>query len=328
MTKTLSDLPLETIEHIVDYLPNRDALLYLRQSSKDLCAKTLRQFSKVYFTNVEWRLNASNARAICHFSTRPLVVEHLASIELTAPASGGRSYDNFWKAKNINLTDLATALSRFSHLRDLKLVGFGSGNGHKDGGYFMHILVTHLATNRLEQLRLHDIALIEKDAVELVKKSHRKIKKFSLIRVDLIFKNSSAFAENEPYPPWSQLLLAMECFLNHCEVAIETPRVDGAHYFICPPWGTLDFSKYQWKGLTIEHLDNDDDDEPLALIHIADNSDWWEGIKRACIFAVAENIQYISPDKYFDWLSEYKFWRDFEQMDFSRHEKLRKLQSL
>lgn len=322
MASSLSDLPLELINRIVDYLPNRDALLQLRQTSKCLCAKTLEQFSKAYFATSFWTLGGSNTRAICHFATRPLVVAHLASITLEAPTRD-RTYDDFWKAKKIDPASLATALNRFTYLRSLKLEGFREP-AHDDGWSFMKAFISHLATNDLEKLELYNVDLTQNDAVNLVKKFHRTLKAIVLSGIDIVFRPSTERKKHRYYSPWAEVLTAMECFSNNCEVTIDTPMVDGDQVDMVPPWEDW-YGGYEWKGLSIE-LERDEDsfcdncadwtepDEQHAVIHISGDSDWQKGVNRVCAFYLVviiplhENSYDLEEDDWGRYEMSDKYW--------------------
>lgn len=64
--------------------------------------------------------------------------------------------------------------------------------------------------------------------------------------------------------------------------------------------------------------------EEHSYIHIAGDSDWWEGVKRVCTFALAL-AAFIMDQPEFGWQTEDDFWEDFEKTDLSWDEKLRKL---
>lgn len=325
MARGLDDLPFEVVDRVVDYLRNRDALLQLRRASKNLCAKTLDRFSKAYFEIFDCTLNASNMSAICHLSTRPLIVSHLTSIALTAPIRD-RSYDNFWMAKNIDPASLAIALNQFSNLRSLRLKGFGFDDGQKADQSFMSIFSDHLAVSGLEQLELHDIGLSSQAATALITMAHGTLKGVSLTLIDLLVQNSTSTRKDEPYPPWTEVLMAMECLSNDCEIIIKSTMVDGKKYEICPPWVGWDCVYYQWKGLELKQVPDDEDDtslnrEETVWIYIAGNANWWEGIKRLLAFAFCDHIERSD----LGWETEDHFWQAVKQTDLSWDEKLRKL---
>ncbi|RDI82587.1 hypothetical protein Vi05172_g7538 [Venturia inaequalis] len=336
MAKDLSDMPPEIIDRIVDYLPNRDALLHLRVSCKNLCAKTLDRFSKAYFETFDCILGASNMRALCHFSTRPLVISHLISIRLTAP-SRDRKYHNFWKAKNIDPISLATALNHFSHLRQLKLAGFGSNVGRKNDCSFMGALSGHLAVGDLEQLELHDMSLSKQAVMELVTMSRRTLKTIFLTSINFV---EDSTAKREAYSPWTEVLMAMEFFPDNCEVTIEKTFVDGSKYDICPPWDSCDDWDgvyYKWKGLEIKLVqdagddveDEDEDDCDTSIrgtkhtrVHIAGDANRWEGVKRTLAFALFGHFNGFGRC---GWETEIDFWQAVKQADLSWDKKLMKL---
>jgi hypothetical protein len=303
MAPRLDELPLELVDRIVDYLPHRDALLQLRLTCRELCAKTLDQFSKAYFSISTWTLGASNAKAISHFSTRPKVVSHLTCVTLKAPTKI-RIYDNFWRAKGINPTELANALTQFTQLRTLRLIDFGYSNGIKDSWSFFRLFVSNLSVPNLRSLQLTRVDIEKEDAIKLMRQFKDTIEVVVFEAVNLLYRSDTNEKRPEYYSPWSDALLAMKDTKNECQVTIEEPKENGSTASLGPTWDDW-YGEYEYKGLTIEYVPDDPDVEynhyeeieEHLYIHIDGNSDWWKGVERICAFYLVRIIPSIEEEE-------------------------------
>lgn len=95
----------------------------------------------------------------------------------------------------------------------------------------MSVFINHLTIGELEQLELYDIDLAVQDAIELVERNRRTIKKIFLKTINI------ARTENDmPYPSWSRMRMAMELFSNDCEVEIDTLMDHGDKEDMALPW--------------------------------------------------------------------------------------------
>lgn len=186
----LSDLPMEMMERILDFLTNRESRLTLRRTCKNLCAKTLRSFSREYFNESCWTLNATNARAILHFSNSPEVASHLTSIGLIAPTRA-RSHHNIWVAKDIDPTKLAIAISQFTQLRSSILDGFSHPKLRGcEARTFVRYFSKHLMAPVLDTLFLSVMAATQRDVTRLITSHENTLTNLHLKDVDLVYTKS------------------------------------------------------------------------------------------------------------------------------------------
>jgi hypothetical protein len=131
---TLSELPVELMDLITDFLPERGSLLNLRLVCKALCAKTARSFRKAYLTTASWRIRSTSARGIFYFSNNLDVVGYLTTVILQA-----NNFEDTWSVQGIDSMGLGTAVSRFSQLRRLDLINLRSAYGQEDSRPFFSV---------------------------------------------------------------------------------------------------------------------------------------------------------------------------------------------
>jgi hypothetical protein len=288
MAPSLSDLPVELVERIIDYLPHRDTLLYLRLISRDFSAKTSRLFGKAYFTTSTWKLGASSAKAIVHFSNCPDVATYLTSVTLTAPCGNNASYENIWTAKGIYSVKIARALSLFTQLRTLMLVNFDSVHNLKSSWNFFPAFVPNLYLPKLEALTLIEVDIETEDVIHLLKKHAQSIKELNFHSLNLLYKPDELVPGDET--PWFDMLFSLESFKNNCEFMIASPKQAGRDAFFQPPldsWWSA--GEYEYMGLTILYMvDNSDDEDGMGdshlVIEIKGDANWWKGVKILATF--------------------------------------------
>jgi hypothetical protein len=292
---TLNDLPVELVDHVIDYLPCQDSLLHLRLVSRALCLKTSRNFSKTYFSASHWRLGSSAVRAITHFSKQPEVVANLISITLQAPLRN-RPYENIWTAKGIDPERLAKSISRFTQLRVLSLNHFGFMI--QDAWSFLRVFFENLMLQKLETLQINSCDIEYRDLIKLLRKHRNTIKTIDFDSLNLVFRSESNKRRPKFHSPWSDVLLAMRQFRNNCSITLDQPNEDSMPAQLHPPWEDWE-GDYVYKGLTMEHIPDDnamedfdywedeDGENEHLYIHVHSNDDWRKGVERMCAFYLA-----------------------------------------
>jgi hypothetical protein len=305
MASKLSDLPVEMVERIVDYLPHRDTLLHLRLACRNLNAKTLCRFGKAYLSHSVWDLEPPKIKALTYYSNMPSMAFHVGTVLLTAPRAVQPAYENIWAAKGADPVKLGRALSRFPHLFKLGLQCFHI----YDSEDFLHDFVEHLWIQQLKEFEVTMSRMKAADVVLVLKRHRKTLNHLDFEALDLRAEPDEEEDEDEDMElngtPWSDVFEAMKKIKNDCEIEITTPRQFGKETLM-DMWESWE-PTYVYRGLVMDlNLDDPDqgymNDPPSHLsIHIEGDSEWRKGVDRVdLLYSYA--IRYPDRDGTPPWL--------------------------
>lgn len=307
ITPSLPTLPVELVEHILDYLPHRDTLLHLRLVCRDINAKISRRFAKAYFDEAVWRLSATSTKSIVSFTSCPDIASNITNIRLIAPSGCYGCYDNIWSAKNIDPAHIAKAFSFCTQADSLILSNLRGC--YEDSENFLSPFAQNLHFPKLKDLTLSNAKIHSETVILLQKKHCQTLESVKYHGVELINP------KNEHRPclqliPWVDVLASMQSFKNNCSIHICAPNQVEGWTMLTPPWEDWQdasevydgSARYQYMGLTIqEFLDEDDKGllENRIGIDIEGDAGWWKGVKRVLAYGIFETYrdQYVNTEE-------------------------------
>ncbi|KIW03485.1 uncharacterized protein PV09_05252 [Verruconis gallopava] len=281
----LDRLPAEIVDRICNYLPNRDTLLSLRATCRDLAAKTSERYAKAYWIQSRWILSRygwANFRTMAEFHAN--INSYITNLTLIAPDSHCHDYDNFCLAKGWSSSqDLAHSINKIRSIRIFNLFNFKFA-GSSD---FLETLLPAIRLPLMAHLVIGD-AVIEDNALALLIRNHAKtLHGIRFDNVDLsggMNKVALDILEYETFrdagmcmTPWSTVFRALAEIEQQCGIQISNPMQHSCEVDIL---GTSDyfydfnFSAYeQFLGTTIQLVPNADTLGDLYLIDDLDPED-------------------------------------------------------
>lgn len=317
---------------MIDYLPERDSLLHLRVVSRDINAKVSRRFVRRYFHYAAWVLGPSGAKAIVHFCNRPDIASCITMICLDGPSlyDSRTTYNNIWTAKSIDPVRIGQALSLCTQVDSLTLKDFerrweSSGSGPNS---FLRPFAQNVCMPKLGYLSIHNSNIDSQAIISLQKNHSQTLINVYYSNVELLFEKDEIHPGCET--PWADVLTSMKSFKNNCSVAIVDPSQIRGHHKLEPPWADWqeyalqEYNKpcYRREGMCIKYASDEPDEEDgpgdvdfFFKVEIAEDSRWWENVKRLATYAMFAALDdgledkevYIMLDEYDD---DDQFWDD------------------
>ena len=285
----LNLLPVEIVECICGYLPNRDSLLYLRATCRHLCEKTSTCFGKAYWTRLFFVLTSTQARCFTLISYRRNLTAFIKDISLCASQSR-LSYDNYLLAKGLDAENMATALGRLTQLTSLTLRAWSFGGCRE----FFTDFARYFWVRKLQYLWLDGVKIDDVDVAHVIKKHRATLNHVHFENVNLygeLNPEDKYLGMDEYYlTPWSTVFEALLDIQNNTHVQVDKPMQFGREVDLEPNSYDFDFSDrpYCFMGLTIDVEPNDDvfdyemieRDDMHVVAEVDGDEHWKHGVRQ------------------------------------------------